>query len=449
MINNLKRIAASYKDPSSHVYQDGNGDIIRKVDPERLSLLRTNPFFAPVEETYEAQEHLYKIRKIPFISYYYEYPFAVIKDMALFYLDVLESVLKDGYSLSDGTPLNCTYLGQKKFEFFDIGSVVPFDKKVGWQGYRQFLTDFYFQLVYLSGLKIIYPLALVPFINDNRWFLNVDFSFRQKVRLPNLLFKDFINRSLKKDLEVESTSFEKDILVTEKSVQKIVTLLRSAIQNVNCKNPKTKWDDYYSHTILKNDYLRKKEETFKALYSQAAVHCPSNFIAADWGSNTGFFSHIMTQHGSVNAVIALESDHNAVSELYAKYKSEKIIPVHISAFNPTPAAGFNNSRDSLIARLSQCVQVQSVLGLIHHMQHEQNLSYDDIINFFASCSKDGSWLLIEYIDPEDDRYRLVRNPNYPFPEGLDTFMTALQHRYNIVAIQQTISTRKLFLAEKR
>jgi hypothetical protein len=421
------------------------GNIIRKIMPDTTRIIQGKPSFTQIEESYEGSSEYFRVKKIPFISYYYEYPFPVLKDMALFYLDVLEDLLKSGYSLSDGTPFNCTYTGNKKFEFFDLGSIVQFDKNKGWEGYKQFLTDFYYPLVYLSDLKSIYPGALLPFINDSKWMFNIEFSFKQRWRLPNILFSDFIRRSLKKDLDPKSAN---KIEISNKGIEKIIALLRSAISNLNYKKPKTKWDDYYTNTILKN-YLEEKERLFKQLYEKASAQVSANNLAVDWGANTGHFSHIMANVNSAVTVIAVESDHNAISELYQQNKADKIIPIHSSIFNPIPAAGFEYNRESLLERLSKRAFIQSALGLIHHMQHELNLSYDDIVNFFYNSSLPDSFLIIEYVDPADDRYRLIRNPNYPFPEGENAFAESLNKKYTIIERHKPIATRELFLVQKR
>jgi hypothetical protein len=447
VISNLQRYTSSHKDPSSHVYKTEDGAIVRKIEPEVADLLKKHHQFTQIESVYSEPEHLYKVRKLPFLSYHYEYPFPLLKDMALFYLDSLEALLKGGYSLSDGTPLNCTYTGKGKFEFFDIGSIVVFDKNKGWEGYRQFLVEFYFPLVYLADLNTIYPGALLPFINDSRWFLNVNFSLRQNYRLPNLLFQAFIRRALNRRLDVVTK--KKVATVSEQSVRRIIALLRSAIAHTSYRSPKTKWDDYYSNTILKDDYLARKEAIFKELFNKAVDSVPSKSTAIDWGANTGFFCTIMAEHNNIKLVIAIESDHNAVAELYKRHKDQNIVPLHVSLFSPTPAMGFENNRESLLSRLSECADLQAALGLIHHMQHDQNLSYSDIIRFFHNHSKDQSFLLVEYVDPADDRYQLIRNPNYPFAEGRDAFLSALQEYYVVIESQPVISTRELFLARKR
>lgn len=440
----LQRIPSSHRDPTSHVYKDNGGNIIRKIAPETVQIIHGKTSFTQIEEPFEGSNEYFRVKKIPFISYYYEYPFPVLKDMALFYLDVLEDLLKSGNSLSDGTPFNCTYTGNKRFEFFDLGSIVQFDKNKGWEGYKQFLTDFYYPLVYLSDLKSIYPGALLPFINDSKWMFNIEFSFKQRWRLPNILFSDFIRRSLKKDLDPIAAN---KIEISNKGIEKIIALLRSAISNLNYKKPKTRWDDYYTNTILQN-YLEEKERLFKQLYEKASALVPASSLSVDWGANTGHFSHLMA-HTSKNTVIAVESDHNAVSELYQKNKTDKIIPIHSSIFNPIPAVGFEYNRESLLERLSKQAHIQGALGLIHHMQHELNLSYDDIVSFFYNSSANNALLIIEYVDPADDRYRLIRNPNYPFAEGIDAFVESLNKKYSIIERHKPIATRELFLAQKR
>lgn len=440
-VNSLKRNPSSHQDPHSHVFEDKDGNIIRKIPPDVIKLVEGSPYFTQVRSPYNFSEDLYRVNRIPFISYYYEYPFPLLKQMALFYLDVLEYLHKHGYSLSDGTPFNCTYTGNNKFEFFDIGSIIPYDKSKGWQGYRQFLTDFYFPLVYLSDLPSIYPGALLPFVNNKQWASHIKLSLKQRLRLPNIIFKSFIGSSFRKDLKAKETT---EIEISEDKITKIIALLRSAVRHTDYNKPKSQWDDYYSDTILKDNYLGRKEAIFKAYYEKI-VQTASGY-AIDWGANTGHFSKIMANGGLT--VIAIESDHNAIAHLYETCRTKNIIPLHSSVFNPTPATGFNNSRERLLSRIGSIATVHAALGIVHHMQHEKNLSVDDIIAFFHEHSADRSYLIIEYISPDDERYKLIRNPNYPFDESEESFVKTLEERYTILERDKPIPTREIFLAQK-
>ncbi len=88
------------------------------------------------------------------------------------------------------------------------------------------------------------------------------------------------------------------------------------------------------------------------------------------------------------------------------------------------------------------------LGIIHHMMHEENLSFERILEYFHSLSLPGAFLLIEYIGLGDPRYQLIRNPNYPHPESLDDFEHALMRHYRIIKKIQVHHERILYLAEK-
>jgi hypothetical protein len=90
-----------------------------------------------------------------------------------------------------------------------------------------------------------------------------------------------------------------------------------------------------------------------------------------------------------------------------------------------------------------------VLGLIHHLKQEGGLSFSDLFSFFASISRSRAFLLVEYIDPEDEKYRLIRNPNHPYAEDRLSFEQAMGEHYAILHEISLLDTRRLYLARKK
>ena len=150
----------SFRDPASHIVID-EGRVLRLLDERGLAgwkALSESEFFARATadgrlidakevdhhspESAGALEH----RRVPFISYPYEWTFSMLKDAALLQLDLLEEALADGLTVKDATPYNIQFVDGRPV-FIDIGSFEPYSPGEPWIGYRQFTRQFLFPLL--------------------------------------------------------------------------------------------------------------------------------------------------------------------------------------------------------------------------------------------------------------------------------------------------------------
>ena len=79
--------------------------------------------------------------RLPFISYPYEWSFAMLKVAALLTLDILEAGLQERWILKDSSPFNVQWRGVDPV-FIDSCSIVPWGEGQPWMGYRQFCELF-------------------------------------------------------------------------------------------------------------------------------------------------------------------------------------------------------------------------------------------------------------------------------------------------------------------
>ncbi len=445
------KIKSSRKDPENPVYEL-DGKIFRKIEEQFLSILKNDDLkkFFPSTQLSDfniaSNDHskYYEVEKIPFIIYPYELPFSLFKDLALNYLTILNKLLDHKYSLKDATPFNLSYLGAKNFKHFDLGSVENFDIDYGWRGYRQFLNEFYFPLVYLSQTKAIYSTDLIKLQFDKQWIFQFQFKLKNFFNPGFNIHYVFFKQSRIKNLDISNNKKQLKIKISQ--VKNNLLLLQEHIKQLNIPVNKTKWDNYYSKTILQNDYVEKKIEVVK---KQLKLIKPEINFATDWGANDGKFSKTITEFFNEATVISIESDYNAINNLYLNNKSEKIIPVYTDILNLSPNLGFDGERIALKSRLNGIVDLQLCLGLIHHLIHQENLSYDLLIKFFSECAKSKSFLIIEFIEENDPRHQLVKNPNFPYSLSRDYFIKSLENHYEILDQTQIIDTRELFLCIKR
>lgn len=440
----LYPINTSFKDPQNAVFTDDQNRIIRKIQKEFLHFFNQSNYFSkiigPVEEDF------FEIEKFHFQSFYFEYPFELFKDSALNFLDCLEELIQNDLIYIDGSPLNTTYQGKNRFIHFDLGSVKELNTEYGWIGYKQFLTDWLWMLYHLSDKDYITAGYLSTYLNDNQWIFNEELSLRHKIRPSYWLHQSFLQDQKKVKLNQNAKNNQARKINKNKLIA-FITLLKSDVKSARLKKHKTKWDDYYTDTILQNNYLHLKEQKFIEVIQ--SIIPSGNFHFVDWGANDGHFSRIISNIHPQSTVLSIESDFNAANQLYVKSKDYPIIPIHANVINPIPAIGFANNIPSLLNRIKKVTNVHVVLGLVHHLQHSHNLSHRQIIELFYENSLPDSKIIIEYIGLNDPRYQLIRNINYPHEESLENFTLELSQKYSIIQSISLTDERILFYAQRK
>ncbi len=437
-------INTSFKDPDNCVYIDEYGKILRKINIEFISYFKQSQYFTKINK--QCEDGFFEIDKFQFQTYYHEYPFELFKDSALNFLNCLEDLIQNDLIYVDGNPLNSTYVGKNQFLHFDFGSIKRLDLSSGWTGYHQFLTEWLWLLYHLSDKEYIPAGYLTPYFNDNQWLFSESIKFRHKLRPSFWVHHAFLQNQKKSSLIQKNSTNKSHSTISKNKLLAFVELLKSDVRSVKMSKKKSKWDNYYTETVLQNDYLKLKEEKFIYLLKSNRFKGSEYFI--DWGANDGVFSRLICETHPNAHVISIESDFNAANDLYTKSKAYNIIPIHANILNPTPAIGFSNNYPSLLERISKIAHVHVALGLIHHLQHTHNLSHEEIIDFFATNSLSSSFLIIEFIAENDPRYQLIRNPNYPYPESIENFQMALEKKYVIIEKIQLTNERTLFFAQK-
>lgn len=442
----LTPINSSHKDPKHGVLMSEVGGIYRSIDPNViLHLKKSNRFVKPLKEI---EGNFFQVEKFEFETFYYEYPFDMLKDSALYYLDTLTELVENDLIYSDGNPLNSTYTGNAQFLQFDLGSIVALNENLGWTGYKQFLTDWIWPIYALSDKKYIGIGELWNTLNDNQLIFHYNLNWKHKIRPSFWVHNAFLQNQKRQNLQTLNTSVKAN-KISKSRIISLIALLKSDVNSAKMRTIKTKWDNYYSNTIIRNSYLENKLLAVKSILEQVEFNSENKSYIVDWGANDGYFSMELAQIFPNSTIIAIESDHNAANELYKKCKNESIIPIHGSILNPTPSLAFSNYRKGLSERLKNVTNLHVCLGLMHHLQHEQNLSFSNILAYFAENSKANSYLLIEFVKNTDPRYQLIRNPNYPYSENITDFKSQFEAYYQLMNEVEINENRVLFLGKKK
>jgi hypothetical protein len=130
----------------------------------------------------------------------------------------------------------------------------------------------------------------------------------------------------------------------------------------------------------------------------------------DVGSNTGEFTNLAVAKGI--AVIAIEQDHQCVSELFRKAAGSKLIhPVLSNLGDLCGGAGWLGvEHPSLMTRLRNQADMVLLLAVIHHLAISESIPLNAIADFAADLTSD--YAIVEFLDESDpmlERLALQRN----------------------------------------
>lgn len=447
---------ASYRDNSGFVFKQ-NGAVYRYVHPRyelhytKLmssglydELVRRN-YLIPHKEISETSNFGFTEGKvllpeqITFISYPYEWSFDMWKDAALLTLQLASASLQKGMMLKDATPFNIQFYRGRPV-FIDTLSFENYEAGKPWVAYRQFCECFLAPLLlmhychpdtgklftaYPNGIPMQLLVSLLP--KRSKWNMNTFLHVHLQAK--------FSGRQRQKPAEANHFSQQK--------LELLLKGLESFVQKISARNVKTTWDNYYTDTILGDDYLKEKTRLVQSF---------CNFIdyktVIDLGANDGHFSLLFSD---TKDVIATDADANCINDLYLKIKREKklnILPLVNDLTTPSPAIGWNNTeRESITARLN--ADLVLALALVHHLAIAANVPLPLIANWLQPM---GEYLIVEFVPKADEKVKqLLQHRTDIFDDySLENFRSIFAEKYKILKEEKAGNTnRVLFLMARK
>ncbi len=436
----MKQIKSSFKDLTSLVYTNFDETKIYRTlrfDPSTYNSLSVFPKVLGI-----VNNNLYEIEKIKFVNYYYEWTFEQFKDSAIYFLELLKELNKNNFILSDANPLNITYLGKGQFKFFDHGSLLRKENE-NWTAFYQFIKEYAYPLLFLSENQLAPPLSLLPYIASKDWTFNYKPSLKYIFSYKYLLLNSALKLSAKKSLNHLNQSKENSI--SNQYLYNIEFFIDFIKQLSRKKSKKTKWGNYYTQTVLGENYVNNKKTILLEYLNLIKNEIK---IGLDLGASDGLMSQFLIDHNSNLKMICIESDSTASFDLYNRSKNTNIIPIYNSIYELSPEVGFLGQLESLNKRLPKTVDFLLSLGIIHHLMNEENLPFEHILQKFSDLIKPNGHLIIEFIDQKDPRHLLIQNINYPYPKSKEYFELAINKYFKIIKSNIVSDYRVLFLLKK-
>ncbi len=377
--------------------------------------------------------------QLPFISYPYEWSFDMWKDAALLTLSIAAAALKKGMILKDATPFNVQFVNGKPL-FIDTLSFEKYEEGHAWVAYHQFSECFLGPLllmhychpatnklfsVYPNGIPIDVLVSLLP--KSSRWNMGTFLHIHLQAKFSGK----------KKEGAKAENKFSRQKL------ELLLKGLESYVQKLSPKKVKTTWDDYYTDTILGEEYLQAKTILVRSFVNYVDFN-----NAIDLGANEGHFSMLINESKNV---IATDFDPNCINELYLQLKRsgrKNILPLIVDLTSPAPAIGWSNTeRASLTTRLK--ADLVLALALVHHLAIANNIPLALIADWFAGI---GENLIVEFVPKSDEKVKqLLQHRKDIFDKySLEDFKAAFSNKYQIVKEELVGNTgRVLFLMKRK
>ncbi len=427
---------ASWGDPNGRVFY-WEDDLYRAVTPTMAPVYRAflrdrrlgHLFESRLIETeltpltLEGYGLVLKHRRIPFVSYPFEWCGEMLKAAALCTLDLSIELAAHGYELQDANPWNVLFEGCAP-RHVDFGSIIPAAAGKDWRPREEFVKSFLNPLVLLAHGHG--PPAREALADHTRWGVSDD-------EMPALLSPD--------DAEQWRSHLGARRWGGEGGRTETLRRLREGVEAIPFNAPETEWsgyyDDYYSPDAMA-DWSPKQRNTFDILR-----RTPARSVL-DAGCNAGWFSRMAAAES--RHVVAFDVDETCVTRLYRGSRSDglPILPLVMNLTKPSPAYGPDRQYPDAATRL-RCDLVLA-LAMVHHLVFKQRMTFDAIVSRLGGFSN--RWLLIEWI-PREDRYvQEWYTPAFTW-YGLDGFVTALRRVFpRIETFESNRLPRKLLFCEK-
>ncbi len=410
----LARNVGSFRDPSGHVYESDER-IFRTVAPVAApeyeaardsGLMQTLVDagklvgYAEVDRTAiagldENAAHILEHPRLPYISYPYEWSFSILKDAALFHLDLHIEILERGFTLSDASAYNVQFSGPTPV-FIDHLSLRRYQDGEFWKAHRQFCEQFLNPLLLRSMFGVSHNawyrgnLEGIP-VSDIAKLLSLRQKFSLNV-LSHVVLQNHFQKGVSGDKAVSSGLKQRRLPLA--SYRGLLTQLRKWIARLTPDRiGATVWGEYATtHTYSSDEEAAKKQfvgDFVKASGAKSVI---------DLGCNTGDYSKVALESGA-ERVIGFDFDQQALDRAHLRAKAERLnfLPLFLDAKNPSPDQGWRQlERGGHRSR----TKADAVLALAfeHHLAIAHNIPLDQVIGWITDIAPRG---VLEFVPKSD------------------------------------------------
>jgi SAM-dependent methyltransferase len=384
--------------------------------------------------------------RVPFVSYPYEWPFAMLKDAALLQLELNQRALRAGLALKDASPYNVQWRGCRPV-FIDVGSFERLRPDEPWTGYRQFCMLFLYPLMLQAYKDLPFHAALRGSLDgiaphDARALLAGE-RFRKGV-LSNVLlharlesrYAGVEGREVKR--EMRRAGFNTELLAAN------FGKLEKLVKGLEWKAGETAWTGYGEDNTYDGAAAAAKAEFVR----EAAARRRSR-LTWDVGCNDGRYARVAAEFADL--VVAIDADHATVDALYRRLREQRredVLPLVMSVTDPSPDLGWRGRERASLERRGT-PELALCLAIVHHVCITGNVPVREFLDWLRSLD---AALVLEFPDRGDPMVQRLlsgkregSNPDYE----KTVFEQALGERFTIDRSAPVSETRTLYEARPR
>jgi ribosomal protein L11 methylase PrmA len=446
----MKIVDGSFRDPQANVYiSDGRifrvindsgkekfnfltNSLILKKSVENKYLIDT---WIPEKNTlpdFFKEKIILEHKKIPFISYPYEWSFNQLKDAAIHHLSFQIFLLENNIQLTDSSAYNIQFVGNRPI-FIDCFSLSSYKEGDFWYGQKQFYEQFLNPLL-LSSLKNI---------SFNNWYKgslegikNIEIlsllNFFEKFS-PKILFHTYLPTFFEKKINSDKIKDEKFLRKNKFKKNSYLWILNNLKKTIlNLKSPRTKsyWENYE-----KTSSYEDKDSLIKSEIVKEFIIRTKPDTVADLGCNTGYYSELCLNNGC-KYVVGFDNDIASVEKSYTKSIDKKLnfLPLFFDATNPSSNIGwFENERYGFLKRAK--FDASLFLAFEHHLIIGKNIPIESFLKWATLIGYRG---LIEFVPKTDKMIKVMLNLKGDiFPDyNEENFLNILKKYSKIIKINE-------------
>lgn len=418
-----RRVPSSFRDPCGFLFHGDDGTLYRQVNrryEQNFRLLNDSGLYDELTRAGQLVDHeiaddaepvtdesfcVIRPRRLPFISYPYEWPFSALKDAARLTLDIQLRALKRDMQLKDATAYNVQFEGCKPI-LIDTLSFEAYQPDVPWKAYGQFCRHFLAPLALMSKVHVDLGYLLRDYIDGVPldlaskllpWKTKLSLNYQVHVHWHARMIARHSQTAIPLENMADTDKTTSKIKLPKNRLVALLESLRRTIGDLKWEPGGTEWADYYENTSYTDEGLNQKKQ-FVRQYLEAVQ--PTTVW--DLGANTGEFSQIASDLGC--RTFSFDIDPACVERCYLrgkKAKQDRLLPLRMDLTNPSPGLGWaHEERDSLADRGP--ADVVMALALIHHLAISNNVSLGSVADYFRRLGKS---LIIEFVPKQDPQVR--------------------------------------------
>ncbi|MDQ3572171.1 MAG: methyltransferase [Actinomycetota bacterium] len=372
--------------------------------------------------------------RIPFVSYPYEWSFAMLRDSALLQLDLLLSALDDGLILKDASPYNVQWRGTRP-QFVDIGSFERLREGEPWTAYRQFcalnlnplLLQAYrgipFQPWLRGSLEGISP------ADADRCFSLRDHFRRGVLSHVHLHARLEARNAARAGADVKREL--RDARFSSELIRANARKLRKLVGRLDWDPGASAWTGYREV----NTYTDATAERKARFVADAAVAAAARLVW-DVGANDGAYSRVAAAAGAY--VVAFDYDQATIDNLYRQLASEgneRILPLVANVADPSPGLGWRGAERRPLEARGQPDLVLA-LALVHHLAIGANVPLAEVVAWLRSLD---AAVVVEFPPRDDEMVRSLlsgKGPGASPDYELATFERLLSESFTVERREQ-------------